>query len=187
MYIGLGKKIPALNVNKYDGNFFPYKKMLYNLRMEKKMSLRERFKEELKTAMKAKEAGKVTTLRMIGAKLKDLDINARPKGIDQVGEDEIITMLKSMVKSRRESVEMYQKANRQDLVEKEQGEITIIETFLPAQLNEDQMRDVVDEAVEKTGVSSIKEMGKVMGYLKENYGSVLDFSKVNGLVKAKLS
>ena len=117
------------------GIFFLIKKC-YTLRMEKEMNLRERFKEELKTAMKAKEAGKVATLRMIGAKLKDLDINARPKGIDQVGEDEIIAMLKSMVKSRRESVEMYQKANRQDLVEKEQGEIRIIETFLPAQLNE---------------------------------------------------
>lgn len=151
------------------------------------MNLRDRFKDELKTAMKAKETEKVATLRMIGAKLKDLDINARPKGIEQVAEDEIIAMLKSMIKSRRESVEMYQKANRQDLVDKEQGEIAIIETFLPAQLNEAQMQKVVEEAVAKTGASSVKEMGKVMSFLKEHYGSVLDFSKVNGMVKAKLS
>lgn len=151
------------------------------------MNLRERFKDELKTAMKAKEGDRVTTLRMIGAKLKDLDISARPKGIDQVGEEEIITMLKSMIKSRRESVEMYQKANRQDLVDKENAEIQVIESFLPVQLDEGQMQRAVDEAFEKTGASTIKDMGKVMGFLKENYGSVLDFSKVNGLVKARFS
>lgn len=151
------------------------------------MRLRDRFQEELKVAMKAKDMAKVSTLRMVGAKLKDLDINARPKGIEQVGEEEIISMLKSMVKSRRESVEMYQKANRQDLVDKENDEIQIIESFLPAQLDEVGMQKVIDEAFVKTGASTIKDMGKVMGFLKENYGTVLDFSKVNGLVKAKLS
>lgn len=151
------------------------------------MSLRDRFKEELKTAMKAKEADKVATLRMIGAKLKDVDINARPKGIEQVGEEEIISMLKGMIKSRRESLEMYKQADRQDLADKEASEITIIESFLPAQLDEAGMQKVVDEAFEKTGASSVKDMGKVMGYLKEHYAAVLDFSKVNGLIKAKLS
>ncbi len=151
------------------------------------MNLRDRFKDELKIAMKAKEVEKIATLRMIGAKLKDLDINARPTGIEQVGEDEIITMLKSMIKSRRESVKMYQKANRQDLVNKEQSEIKVIESFLPAQLNERQMQKVVEEAIVTIEATSIKDMGKVMGFLKENYGAVLDFSKVNRLVKAKLS
>ncbi|MDI2090634.1 GatB/YqeY domain-containing protein [Commensalibacter oyaizuii] len=151
------------------------------------MDLRERFKEELKVAMKAKEAEKVSILRMIGAKLKDLDINARPKGIDAVAEDEIITMLKGMIKSRRESIEMYKQAGRNELVEKEEAEIAVIETFLPAQLDDAGIQKAVDEAVAKTDASSIKDMGKVMAYLKEHYGAVLDFSKVNPLVKAKLS
>ncbi|CAI3925699.1 Uncharacterized conserved protein YqeY [Commensalibacter communis] len=151
------------------------------------MDLRERFKEELKVAMKAKEAEKVSTLRMIGAKLKDLDINARPKGIEAVGEDEIIAMLKGMIKSRRESVEMYKQADRPELAEKEESEIQVIETFLPAQLDDAAIAKVVDEAIEKTGASSVKEMGKVMAYLKEHYGAVLDFSKVGPLIKAKFS
>lgn len=151
------------------------------------MSLRDRFKEELKVAMKAKDMPMVTTLRMIGAKLKDLDINARPKGIDQVSEEEIISMLKSMIKSRRESVDMYQKANRQDLVDKENSEIQVIESFLPAQLDDAAMQRVVDEAIAKTEAATMKDMGKVMAFLKENHGAVLDFSKVNGLVKSKLS
>lgn len=151
------------------------------------MDLRERFKEELKVAMKAKEAEKLSTLRMISAKLKDLDINARPKGIDAVGEDEIISMLKGMIKSRRESVEMYKQADRQELAEKEESEIAVIESFLPAQLDDDAIAKVVDEAIEKTGASSVKEMGKVMAYLKEHYGAVLDFSKVGPLIKAKFS
>lgn len=151
------------------------------------MDLRERFKEELKTAMKAKEAEKVSILRMIGAKLKDLDISARPKGIEQVGEEEIIAMLKGMIKSRRESVEMYKQANRSDLADKEESEIVVIETFLPAQLDDAGIAKAVDEAMAQTGAASVKDMGKVMAFLKENYGAVIDFSKVNPLVKAKLS
>lgn len=151
------------------------------------MDLRERFKEELKTAMKAKEAEKVSTLRMISAKLKDLDISARPKGIEQVGEEEIIAMLKGMIKSRRESMEMYKQAKRSDLADKEESEIVVIETFLPAQLDDAGIAKAVDEAMAQTGAASVKDMGKVMAFLKENYGAVLDFSKVNPLVKAKLS
>lgn len=155
--------------------------------MESKMDLRERFKEELKVAMKAKESLKVTTLRMITAKLKDFDIEARPKGIEQVGSEEIIAMLKGMIKSRRESVEMYRQANREELVEKEESEISIIESFLPAQMDEAAMQKVVGEAIAETGAASVKDMGKVMTVLKEKYGTVLDFSKVNQIVKAKLS
>lgn len=151
------------------------------------MSLRERFKEEIKVAMKAKEAEKLSTLRMISAKLKDLDINARPKGIEAVGEDEIISMLKGMIKSRRESVEMYKQAGRDELVAKEEAEIAIIESFLPAQLDDAGVAKAVDEAIEKTGAASIKDMGKVMAFLKEHYGAVLDFSKVGPLIKAKFS
>lgn len=151
------------------------------------MDLRERFREEIKVAMKAKEADKLSTLRMISAKLKDLDINARPKGIEAVSEDEVISMLKGMIKSRRESVDMYKQAGRDELVAKEEVEITIIESFLPAQLDDAGMAKAVDEAIEKTGATSIKDMGKVMAFLKEHYGAVLDFSKVSPIIKTKFS
>lgn len=151
------------------------------------MDLRERFKEEIKVAMKAKEADKLSTLRMISAKLKDLDINARPKGIEAVSEDEVISMLKGMIKSRRESVDMYKQAGRDELVAKEEAEIAIIESFLPAQLDDAGMVKAVDEAIEKTGATSIKDMGKVMAFLKEHYGAVLDFSKVSPIIKTKFS
>lgn len=151
------------------------------------MQLRERIKEELKIAMKSKDSLKVTTLRMVGAKLKDLDINARPKGIEQISETDIIAMLKGMIKSRNESLEIYRQANREDLVDKESKEIEIIELFLPKQLDQAQTEKVVEEAINKTGAQSIKEMGKVMVYLKEHYAAVLDFSKVNRIVKQNLS
>lgn len=151
------------------------------------MTLRERLKEEVKTAMKAKDTARLNTLRMIGAKLKDQDIAARPKGIEQISDEEIITMLKGMVKSRRESVELYRQGNREELAEKEEAEIKVIEDFLPAQMNESDMQKAVEEAITKTGATSIKDMGKVMGILKQQYGAVLDMGKVNQLVKAKLN
>lgn len=151
------------------------------------MTLRERLKEEVKTAMKAKDTARLNTLRMIGAKLKDQDIAARPKGIEQISDEEIITMLKGMVKSRRESVELYRQGNREELAEKEEAEIKVIEDFLPAQMNESDMQKAVEEAITKTGAASIKDMGKVMAILKQQYGAVLDMGKVNLLVKAKLN
>ncbi|MCT6879797.1 MAG: GatB/YqeY domain-containing protein [Commensalibacter sp.] len=151
------------------------------------MTLRERLKEEVKTAMKAKDTARLNTLRMIGAKLKDQDIAARPKGIEQISDEEIITMLKGMVKSRRESVELYRQGNREELAEKEEAEIKVIEDFLPAQMNESDMQKAVEEAITKTGAASIKDMGKVMAILKQQYGAVLDMGKVNQLVKAKLN
>lgn len=151
------------------------------------MTLRERLKEEVKTAMKAKDTARLNTLRMIGAKLKDQDIAARPKGIEQISDEEIITMLKGMVKSRRESVELYRQGNREELAEKEEAEIKVIEDFLPAQMKESDMQKAVEEAITKTGAASIKDMGKVMAILKQQYGAVLDMGKVNQLVKAKLN
>ena len=151
------------------------------------MTLRERLKEEVKTAMKAKDMARLNTLRMIGAKLKDQDIAARPKGIEQISDEEIITMLKGMVKSRRESVELYRQGNREELAEKEEAEIKVIEDFLPAQMNESDMQKAVEETITKTGAASIKDMGKVMAILKQQYVAVLDMGKVNQLVKAKLN
>src|ERR1700760_3505663 len=100
------------------------------------MSLRDKFTDELKTAMKAGDSARVSTLRLIMARLKDTDIAARPKGIDKVSDDEIVAMLRGMVKSRRESIDLYRKGNRPELADREAAEIAVIETFLPKQLDE---------------------------------------------------
>src|SRR5579875_2953724 len=114
------------------------------------MALRERFTDELKTAMKAGDAPRVSTLRMILARLKDVDIAARPKGIDRVPDDEVLAALRGMVKSRRESVDLYRKGNRQDLVAKEEAEIAVIEGFLPRQMDEEATRQAIEAAVAET-------------------------------------
>jgi len=150
------------------------------------MTLRERFTADLKTAMLAKDAPRVSAIRMITAKLKDTDIAARPKGITAIPDDEIIAMLKGMVKSRKESVELYTKGGRQDLVDKEQAEIDVIEAFLPAQMDDAATEAAVDAAIAQSGAASMKEMGKVMAILKAKHAASLDMSKVNPLVKQKL-
>jgi uncharacterized protein YqeY len=150
------------------------------------MTLRERFTAELKTAMIAKDAARVGALRMITARLKDFDIAARPKGIDAIPDDEIVAMLKGMVKSRRESVDLYKQGNRQDLVDKELGEIAVIEMFLPAQMDEAATEAAVRAAITETGATSMKEMGKVMAVLKAKHAASLDMSRVNPLVKQLL-
>jgi len=150
------------------------------------MTLRERFTADLKTAMLARDAARVSAIRMITAKLKDTDIAARPKGITAIPDDEIIAMLKGMVKSRRESVELYVKGNRQDLADKELAEIAVIETFLPAQMDDAATEAAVDAAIAESGAASMKEMGKVMAILKAKHAASLDMSKVNPLVKQKL-
>src|SRR6202041_3743723 len=115
------------------------------------MSLRDQFTEQLKVSMKAGDTARTSTLRMILAKLKDIDIAARPKGIDKVPDDEVLAMLRGMVKSRRESVDLYRQGNRQDLVDKEEAEIAIIESFLPQQMDAASMAQAVDAAVAETG------------------------------------
>lgn len=151
------------------------------------MGLREQFTDQLKVSMKAKDASRTSALRMILARLKDVDIAARPKGIDQVPDDEIVGMLRGMVKSRRESVEMYRQGHRQDLVDKEEAEITIIETFLPQQMGEAAMQSAVAEAIAEAGAASIKDMGKVMAVLRAKHAATLDMAKAGPMVKARLS
>ncbi|WBV44173.1 GatB/YqeY domain-containing protein [Pseudoroseomonas cervicalis] len=150
------------------------------------MTLRERFTAELKTAMLAKDAARTSTIRMIMAKLKDTDIAARPSGVDQVPEEQIVAMLRGMVKSRRESVEMYAQGGRQELAEKESAEIAVIEGFLPQQMDEAAMRQAVADAVAESGAASIKEMGKVMAVLKAKHAATMDMAKAGPLVKAAL-
>ena len=151
------------------------------------MSLRESFIEQMKLSMKAGTAERTSTLRMVMAKLKDTDIAARPKGVDKVPDDEIIAMLRGMVKSRRESVELYTKGNRPELAAKEEAEIAVIESFLPLQMDDAGMQRAVADAVAETGAASIKDMGKVMAALRAKHAASLDMAKAGALVKARLA
>ncbi len=151
-----------------------------------KMSVRERFTEALKTSMKAGTAPRTSTLRMILAKLKDVDIAARPKGVAAVSDDEVTAMLRGMVKSRRESVDLYERGGRPELAARETAEIGVIEEFLPRAMDDAAIATAVDQAVAETGAVSPKEMGKVMAALKSAHGAVLDMSRVGPVVKARL-
>ena len=150
------------------------------------MSLRDQFTEQLKAAMRAGDAPRVSTLRMILAKLKDTDIAARPKGVAAVPDEEIVAMLRGMVKSRRESVELYQQGNRPDLVAKETAEIAVIEAFLPQQMDDAAMATAVAAAIAETGAVSVKDMGRVMAALKERFAGCMDFTKASAQAKAAL-
>jgi hypothetical protein len=148
------------------------------------MDLRTRFTEELKAAMRAGEAARVSILRMITAKLKDTDIAARPgPPIDDAG---IIAMLRGMAKSRAESVAMYRQGGREELAAKEEAEIAAIESFLPRQMDDAAMAAAVDAAVAESGAASIKDMGKVMAALKAKHAATLDMAKAGPMVKARL-
>ena len=151
------------------------------------MALRDQFTDQLKTSMKAGNAARTSTLRMILARLKDTDIAARPKGVDKVPEEEIVAMLRGMVKSRRESVELYRQGNRPELAAKEEAEIAVLEDFLPQQLDEAGMVQAIDAAIAATGAASIKDMGKVMAALRAQHAATLDMAKAGPMVKARLS
>ncbi len=151
------------------------------------MGLREQFTDQLKASMKAGDAPRTSTLRMILARLKDVDIAARPKGVDRVPDEEVVAMLRGMVKSRRESVDLYRQGNRQDLVDKEEAEIAVIEGFLPQQMDEAAMQQAIADAIAETGAASIKDMGKVMAALRAKHAATLDMAKAGPMVKARLS
>jgi len=151
------------------------------------MDLRAAFLEQMKLSMKAGTSARTSTLRMILAKLKDVDIAARPKGIDKVPDDEVLAMLRGMVKSRRESVLLYRQGNRPELAEKEEAEIAVIESFLPAQLDEAGLEAAVNAAVAETGATTPKDMGKVMAALKARHGAALDLGRAGPMVKKALA
>jgi len=150
------------------------------------MNLREQFTATLKQAMLAKDAPRVSAIRMITARLKDVDIAARPKGVTAVPDDEIVAMLRTMVKSRRESADLYRQGGRPELLAKEEAEIAVIETFLPQQMDAAATEAAVAAAIAETGATTIKEMGKVIAALRAAHGAVLDMAKVGPIVKAKL-
>jgi uncharacterized protein YqeY len=150
------------------------------------MGLREDLTAAVKTAMLAREAERVSTLRMVQAKLKDTDIAARPKGVVAVPDDEIVAMLRSMIKSRRDAVGLYRQGGREELAVKEEGEISVIEEFLPQTLIGDALAAAIEDAIAETGATTPKDMGKVIGALKAKHGSALDMGATSGAVKAAL-
>lgn len=150
--------------------------------------LRTRFQDQLKQSIHAKDQIAVSTLRLIIAAMKDRDIAARGKGNwEGIGDDEILSMLQSMIKQRHESIKMYEVGNRPELAAREASEIRIIETFLPAQLGEDEVKAAIEDAVSTVSATGIKDMGKVIGELKSKYTGQMDFSKVSLLVKERLA
>lgn len=151
------------------------------------MSLRDQFSAALKESMKAGTAARTSVLRMVLAKLKDTDIAARPKGITAIPEDEITGMLRGMVKSRRESVVLYEQGNRPELAAKEVAEIAVIESFLPQSMDDATLEAAVVAAIGETAAAGPKDMGKVMAALKAKHGALLDMSRASPMVKGKLT
>jgi uncharacterized protein YqeY len=150
------------------------------------MSLRERFTTMMKESMKSGDKPRLATVRMVQAALKDKDIEARGQG-KEVGEDDILALLLKMVKSRQESLALYEQAGREDLAAQERGEIAVIQEFLPTQMGEDAVKAAIATAISETGAASMKDMGKVVGALKAKYTGQMDFAKASAMVKAALN
>ena len=149
--------------------------------------LRDRLSETLKTALKAKEARTVSTVRLILAALKDRDIAARSKGNqDGIDEDGVLSLLQSMIKQRRDSIKLYEKGGRLELAQQEGEEIEVIETFLPEQLSDEDLASAVSTAITEVDATTLKDMGKTMAALKTKYAGQMDFSKASALVKSQL-
>ena len=152
------------------------------------MDMRTRISDALKTAMKAKDAHTLSTLRLISAAIKDKDIALRGEGREEgVDDAEVLAILGKMVKQRQESARAYEEGGRLELAEKELNEIKIIEGFLPRQLDEAETDAAIDEAISQAAATSIRDMGKVMGLLKEKFTGQMDFGKVGPMVKDVLN
>ena len=149
--------------------------------------LRQRLNDALKAAMLGRDTRTVSTVRLILAALKDRDIAARPRGIaDGVPDEEILQMLQSMMKQRRESIALYEQGGRLELAQQESEEIAIIERFLPAQMSEAEVGEAIDGVIAAIGAQGLKDMGRVMAALKEQFAGRLDATKASAIVKQKL-
>jgi uncharacterized protein len=140
----------------------------------------------MKTAMKSGDKARLAAIRMVQAALKDRDIEARGAG-KEVSEEDILALLQKMVKSRQESLAMYEQAGREDLAAQERSEIAVIQDFLPAQMSEEDVKAAIAAAIAETGAASMKDMGKVVGALKAKFTGQMDFAKASALVKAALN
>ena len=152
------------------------------------MNLREKIETDYKNALKSKDKNKISTYRLILAGIKDLDINNRSGPEKKVTDDgDIKKLLKKMIKQRSESIEVYKKNNRKDLLEIEQGEVTVLSEYLPKQLNDEDTQKVCSDIISSLGASSIKDMGKVIGELKKKYADTIDFAKAGKILKDLLN
>ena len=152
------------------------------------MSLRAQLTDAMKEAMKAKDAKRLATVRLILAALKDRDIAARSEtNKDLVGDDDILTLLAKMIKQREESATAFDAGNRPEMAAGEREEIAVIRTFMPAQMDDAALKDAVAKTIAEVGATSVKDMGKVMAVLKERFAGQMDFSKASAATKDALS
>ena len=152
------------------------------------MDLKNKINLDYNEALKAKDRSKISTYRLILSGIKDLEISNR-SGPDkkETQDDDIKKLLKKMIKQRSESIEIYKKNNREDLLKVEESEVEVLSSYLPTQLNEDEIKNICLDIKNKIGAESIKDMGKIMGELKKNYSDNLDFSKAGKILKDLLS
>ena len=151
------------------------------------MELRQRINDALKQAMREKDSNRLATLRLINAAIKDQEIARRgADGDTEIGEADILAILGKMIKQRQESVRAYEEGGRLDLAESERQEMDVITEFLPRQLDETEVRAAIDKAIKETGATSIRDMGRIMGLLKERYSGRMDFGAVGAMLKARL-
>ena len=149
--------------------------------------IREEIKKQLIEAMKAGEKEKVDTLRLINSTIKDKDIADRTKGnMDGISDDAILSVLQGMIKQRKESIALYTQGGRAELAAAEQKEVDIIQSFLPKQMNAEEMKEAIKDAIAETGATTMKDMGKVMGLLRSKYAGKMDFGAASGEIKAQL-
>ncbi|PZO82775.1 MAG: glutamyl-tRNA amidotransferase [Micavibrio aeruginosavorus] len=152
------------------------------------MSTRENINAAMKDAMKNKEMERLATIRLIIAAMKDKDVASRTDGRnDGIDESAVLSLLQSMIKQRAESSKIFRENNRPELADKEDGEIAVIQSFLPKQLSDDEVAKVIEQIIAETGAAGIKDMGKVMAELKAKYAGQLDMGKAGGVIKQKLS
>ncbi len=151
------------------------------------MSLKKQIEEKLNEALKTKDKNTYPTLRLVVSAIKDAEIAARTKGQKEMSDGDITAILKKMIKQRNESCEVYKKAGRSELLENETKEISVINAFLPKQLDEEETKKICKEAIKASGATSMKDMGKVMGILKSKHADTLDFSKVSLIIKEFLN
>ena len=151
------------------------------------MSLKKQIEDKFNEALRAKDKNTYPTLRLVVSAIKDAEIAGRSKGIKELKDSDIITLLKKMLKQRNESCEVYKKAGRDELLANEKKQIEVINTFLPKQLSEEETKKICQDTIKSTGASSMRDIGKIMGVLKSQYAETLDFSKVSKILKEILS
>ena len=151
------------------------------------MSLKKLIDDKLNQALKAKDKNTYPTLRLIVSAIKDAEIAGRSKGLKEIKDGDIVSLLKKMIKQRNESCEVYEKAGRKELLDNEKKEINVISAFLPKQLSDEETKKICSETIKLVGASTMKDMGKIMGALKSKHAESLDFSKVSKILKELLS